>query len=608
MKKAVSILCLLAVFTAAAAGCNNNNNNSTTSAPGATNAAQPAETTVDEMAMTGNLFKKGVWAAKKDGEIVSYFIFTDESNGRKEDAEGMGGVPFTCEQNGIEVMFHFGDPDDNTKATFSLGDTTGVFDYGEGNTVTYEFMYLPEADADTFTVEAPEVQEGAETISENTAAEEIGDRVYTVSVINVLGNPVPDINVQFCSEEECMLTKTDANGLAVFEVPEGKYTAHLLKIPEGYNRDDTEYEVPEKYGMIQIVLKSDADIKEKSSEEIDFNETDCSDSGVIYSAKGAYKDLKGIYIPTGSGTISTEAPFVWFTELTYFAVDKADAMDFFDYINNSYVPAVINGDPVPAAPKAGWENWSTLMADGYSVYAVDSDSDKSVIEEYFKEKMGMELEAEEIGKVEDVTFYITLDPAASTDKMEAYKESMAPEFFEEYKKLIENKQDFIDSLTLVLPKYPITAEVGSTICFETCDLDGNEVKSADLFKDNKVTMINVWGTTCAPCLKELPELEALSGEIKEKGVQLIGICANADSLETMDAAKQLLKENSCTYPCYASFEGIEEILPSTGIPATFFVDSEGKLLTEPVIGAYIDQYKAAVEASLEAVGAGTATE
>ena len=77
MKKAVSLLCLLAVFTAAVAGCNNNNNNSTTSAPAATNAAQPAETTVDEMAMTGNLFKKGVWAAKKDGTIASYFTRTE---------------------------------------------------------------------------------------------------------------------------------------------------------------------------------------------------------------------------------------------------------------------------------------------------------------------------------------------------------------------------------------------------------------------------------------------------------------------------------------------------------------------------------------------------
>ena len=600
MKKAVSLLCLLAVFTAAVAGCNNNNNNSTTSAPAATNAAQPAETTVDEMAMTGNLFKKGVWAAKKDGTIASYFIFTDESNGRMEDADGMGGVPFTCEQNGIEVMFHFGDPDDNTKATFSLGDTTGVFDYGEGNTVTYEFMYLPDADADTFTVEAPVIPEGGEPAAAETV-DEVGDRVYTVSVVNVLGAPVAGVNVQFCSAEECIFGTTDINGLAVFEVPEGKYDTHLFKVPDGYDKDETIYEVPEKYGMIQIVLKNSDDVEEKAADEEEFSlaEQNWSSAGLLYSAKGAYKDMKGVLVPMQAGYITVNQPIIWCTEMCYVGIDAADAVAFFSYIND---------DSHPEAPKPGWDNWKNLLGHGFTVYAIETEYGKTELENTIEEMSGMDApELEEIGTADNITFFIAAESEEIKDP-DLIKDRMDPNFFDEYKKLMESKQDFIDSLTFVIPEYPETANPGDVVYFETCDLDGNPVKSSDIFKDYKVTMINLWGTYCPPCRNELPEIEELSKKFKEKGVQIIGVCADATSLETMEAAKSILKEKGCTYPCYAAFDGMDDILIAPGLPATFFVDSNGKMLTDSIVGAYVAQYEPAVDAALEALEAGTAAE
>ena len=114
-------------------------------------AASAEDVAFEEDAETVTLFQKGVWSASVDGAVDTYFVFYDEFNGRTERADGTGGVPFTCEQNGWDVVFHFGSEDDVTNATFSEGDNTGTFDYGD-RTVTYTFEAVADADADTFEV------------------------------------------------------------------------------------------------------------------------------------------------------------------------------------------------------------------------------------------------------------------------------------------------------------------------------------------------------------------------------------------------------------------------------------------------------------------------
>ena len=46
--------------------------------------------------------------------------------------------------------------------------------------------------------------------------------------------------------------------------------------------------------------------------------------------------------------------------------------------------------------------------------------------------------------------------------------------------------------------------------FEGKDLDGNTVKSDELFSANAVTVVNFWFTTCNPCVGELADLDALN--------------------------------------------------------------------------------------------------
>ncbi len=87
------------------------------------------------------------------------------------------------------------------------------------------------------------------------AAPTPGD-AYRIICVDEDGNPVQGATIQFCSDVQCMMGKTDADGVAEFEEAPGHYTVHLLKVPEGYAKDGTEYEAPAVPGDLTIVVKA----------------------------------------------------------------------------------------------------------------------------------------------------------------------------------------------------------------------------------------------------------------------------------------------------------------------------------------------------------------
>lgn len=68
--------------------------------------------------------------------------------------------------------------------------------------------------------------------------------------------------------------------------------------------------------------------------------------------------------------------------------------------------------------------------------------------------------------------------------------------------------------------------------FKTIDTEGRDVDQS-IFKNAKLTMINVWTTWCGPCKAEMPDLAKLaSNEFKDMDVQIYGILADVDSTDT----------------------------------------------------------------------------
>ena len=133
--------------------------------------------------------------------------------------------------------------------------------------------------------------------------------------------------------------------------------------------------------------------------------------------------------------------------------------------------------------------------------------------------------------------------------------------------------------------------------FEGKDLDGNTVKSDELFSANAVTVVNFWFTTCNPCVGELSELDALNKELAKKGGALIGVNTfTLDGDETaISEAKDVLAKKGVTYQnVYFASDG-EAGKFTTNIfayPTTYVVDRNGNIVGDPIVGAITEKKQA----------------
>ena len=184
----------------------------------------------------------------------------------------------------------------------------------------------------------------------------------------------------------------------------------------------------------------------------------------------------------------------------------------------------------------------------------------------------------------------------------------------------EKIRDIENQLTLIEEKYPEVAQqstddamsvpAGSDMttplddgsmqkfpAFEGKDLDGNPVKSDDLFSGNAVTVVNFWFTTCNPCVGELADLDALNKELAEKGGALIGV--NTFTLDGDEAAiseaKDVLTKKGATYQnVYFDSDGEAGKFTANifAYPTTYVVDRNGNIVGEPIVGAITEKNQA----------------
>ena len=133
--------------------------------------------------------------------------------------------------------------------------------------------------------------------------------------------------------------------------------------------------------------------------------------------------------------------------------------------------------------------------------------------------------------------------------------------------------------------------------FEGKDLDGNTVKSDELFSGNAVTVVNFWFTTCNPCVGELAELDALNKELAEKGGALIGV--NTFTLDgdepAISEAKDVLAKKGATYQnVYFASDGEagKFVTNIFAYPTTYVVDRNGNIVGDPIVGAITEEKQA----------------
>ncbi len=206
------------------------------------------------------------------------------------------------------------------------------------------------------------------------------------------------------------------------------------------------------------------------------------------------------------------------------------------------------------------------------------------------------------------------------DTIEGSKDQFTEDELKLLKEAAEKIREIENKLTMIEKKYPEAAQqstdgamsvpAGSDMttppddgsmqkfpAFEGKDLDGNTVKSDELFSANAVTVVNFWFTTCNPCVGELSELDALNKELAKKGGALIGV--NTFTLDGDEAAiseaKDVLAKKGVTYQnVYFASDG-EAGKFTTNIfayPTTYVVDRNGNIVGDPIVGAITEKKQA----------------
>lgn len=150
---------------------------------------------------------------------------------------------------------------------------------------------------------------------------------------------------------------------------------------------------------------------------------------------------------------------------------------------------------------------------------------------------------------------------------------------------------------------------GTMSSFRSYDLAG-VAKDETVFSGYTLTMVNVWGTFCGPCINEMPELGELAAKYADKGVQIVGIVGDVFmgddgtyDMSAVETARSLVEQTGADYLHLLSSPDLLSAKLSTvaAVPTTFFVDSKGNVVGESYLGARsASDWSDIIDATLEA--------
>lgn len=162
-------------------------------------------------------------------------------------------------------------------------------------------------------------------------------------------------------------------------------------------------------------------------------------------------------------------------------------------------------------------------------------------------------------------------------------------------KIMGDLPGLLENIRFYEPEEEPGTKAGSAVSFETVDFDGNRIDSKELFARNKYTMINLWMSWCTYCVEELPALEEMNREFAENGGAIIGVMLDGDEAEELETGKEIRKETGVTYPILIPTAQMKEQLIASAYPTTIFVDSNGIVVGDPIVGMALDEYRERME-------------
>lgn len=128
--------------------------------------------------------------------------------------------------------------------------------------------------------------------------------------------------------------------------------------------------------------------------------------------------------------------------------------------------------------------------------------------------------------------------------------------------------------------------------FKAQDVNGKEI-TKDIFADYDLTLVNLFTTWCSPCIKEIPELNAVDKEMADKKVNVIGMVLDVNENGTIDKSK-LDKLNKIIESTKAEYTMVlpDDVLRAgrlkgvDSVPESFFVDKDGNIVGKTYLGSH----------------------
>ncbi len=117
-----------------------------------------------------------------------------------------------------------------------------------------------------------------------------------------------------------------------------------------------------------------------------------------------------------------------------------------------------------------------------------------------------------------------------------------------------------------------TEQVPANLDFKVRDLEGNLTNVSSL--KGKTVFLNFWATWCPPCIAEMPSIETLWQENKDKDIAFLLISTEAET----EKIKKFIERKGFEFPVYQLAGPLPSTFQSSAIPVTFVISPEGNLV------------------------------
>ena len=218
----------------------------------------------------------------------------------------------------------------------------------------------------------------------------------------------------------------------------------------------------------------------------------------------------------------------------------------------------------------------------FYVFAAGKQQDFAAVNEVTGNALDAE-SAVQIGQAGDWNFYLYFMPD------NGFSDNVAQEYRDELTALLGMKDRIAAAMTCSVPFNTADAGQGEgrAIRFTATDFNGEKISSEEIFAQHEITMVNIWATWCGPCISELGELQKINARFREKDCAILGLLIDSD----ISAAKELIIENGITYQVLFAPDLFSSIFPYEGVPTSFYVDRDGNILGEAIVGVQTERYE-----------------